>query len=121
MHEHHTPETGDPMLWDVLEALAETMDAGPMVTTASAVDFIDALKRRGWEVRADLCRPHEFTDHTLEAYCMACGIDRRAAEPSPLDVERLARSLPDWMTEHGSPDLAGIIAGHIADAYRENP
>lgn len=71
MHEAFTPQTADPMFYAVLEALAETMDDGPMVTTAACQEFIDALNARGYWVRIGPCSPHEWSD---EDYCMACGI-----------------------------------------------
>lgn len=35
----------------VMESLADSMDDGPMVTNAAGVEFLDALARRGYEVR----------------------------------------------------------------------
>lgn len=70
MHEAFTPQTADPMFYAVLEALAETMDDGPMVTTASCQEFLDALNARGYWVRLGPCSPHEWN---ADGYCMSCG------------------------------------------------
>jgi len=110
-------------------AAAETPAAGlvpaDVVTLVEARDALLRLHERGdWMEVGWVPDP----DEGLE--CHACGdwcdapakVDAFvAAARADIDVERLARALPDWMVEHATneADLRRIVAGHIAAAYRE--
>lgn len=80
----------------VMESLAETMDDGPMVTNEAGVEFLDALARRGYEVRP----------HTTPALrdAIALGVAWAAVEAV----------LPEWagMSMYRQRDGAYIAFGY---------
>jgi len=83
----------------------------------------DALREAADRLGLWLVKPNE---NDVREYTMS---DRywddvaALATPAPLDVERLARALPDWMVEHPlgltEDELRRTIAHNIARAYAE--